>query len=142
MFIDENSLYIKKQGGEYLNLAPYLTQVEYGYNKLWGDDTGRNLAGVTTGTFKGIVVKLKLSFGELTREELETISPILNAPWQVVKFYSPDEQELVEIQTYTGDWATLNRNSFFKVARANEAFDISVIATTPQLSTVVVPPPR
>ena len=131
MFTNKNSLYIKVPNGEYLNLGPYLTQVEYGYNKMWGDDTGRNLACVMSGTFKGIVVKLKLSFGELTQEELETISPILNAPWQVVKFYYPDAQELIEITTYTGDWATLNRNSFSNVARANESFDISVIATAP-----------
>lgn len=132
MFIDENSLQIKKSGGNYVNLGQYLTQVEYGYNKLWGNDTGRNLKGKTTGTLLGIVVKLKLSFHELTQAELETISPILNSAWQTTKYYDPDLKTLTEIQTYTGDWATLNKNSFSNVARANEAFEISVIATTPR----------
>ena len=132
MFIDSNSLQIKKSGGTYVNLAPYLTQVEYGYNKLWGKDTGRNLKGKTTGTLLGIVDKIKLSFGPLTQEQLETISPILNSAWQTVKYYNPDRRTLIEIQTYTGDWATLNKNSFSNVARANESFDISVIATTPR----------
>ena len=132
MFIDGNSLYIKKSGGSYVNLAPYLTQVEYGYNKLWGKDTGRNLKGKTTGTLLGIVDKIKLSFGPLTQTQLETLSPILNSAWQTVKYYNPDRKALIEEQTYTGDWATLNKNTFSNVARANESFEISVIATTPR----------
>lgn len=132
MFINKDSLQIKKSGGNYVNLGQYLTQVEYGYNKLWGNDTGRNLKGKTVGTFLGIVPKLRLSFAELTQEELETISPILNSPWQTTKFYSPDDRQMIEIATYTGDWATINKNIFTNVARANESFEISVIATTPR----------
>jgi hypothetical protein len=132
MFLDANSLYIKKQGGSYVNLGTYLTQVEYGWNKLWGKDTGRSLSGKTTGTFLGIVPKLKLNFRRLTRTELETISPILNSPWQITKFYYPDSRNFIEIETYTGDWTTLNKHSFEKVAKANESFEISVIATTPR----------
>ena len=132
MFLNENSLYIKKSGGSYVKLAPYLTQVEYGYNKLWGKDTGRNLKGKTTGTLLGIVDKIKLSFGPLTQTQWETLSPILNSAWQTVKYYNPDRKALIEEQTYTGDWATLNKNTFSNVARANESFEISVIATTPR----------
>ena len=132
MYINANSLQIKKKNGTYVNLGQYVTQVEYGYNKLWGKDTGRNLKGKTTGTLLGIVVKLKLSFGELTQTQLETISPILNSAWQITKYYDPDLKALTEIETYTGDWATLNKNTFENVARANESFEISVIATTPR----------
>lgn len=132
MFIDENSLKIKKSGGNYVNLGPYLTQVEYGYNKLWGKDTGRNLKGKTTGTLLGIVTKLKLSFGPLTQAELETLAPILDSAWQTTRYYDPKQKGYLEIQTYTGDWATLNKNTFSNVARANEGFEISVIATTPR----------
>ena len=132
MFLNRNSLYIKKSGGTYVNLAPYLVQVEYGYNKLWASDTGRNLKGKTTGTLLGIVPKIKLTFGELTQSELETLAPILDSAWQITKFYSPRDRQMIEIQTYTGDWATTNKNMFSNVARANESFDISVIATTPR----------
>lgn len=132
MFLDKDSLYIKKSGGSYVNLGTYLTQVEYGYNKLWGNDTGRSLSGKTTGSFLGVVPKLKLNFRRLNRTELETLSPILNSPWQTTKFYYPDSRSFIEIQTYTGDWATLNKHSFENVAKANEPFEISVIATTPR----------
>ena len=132
MFINKDSLYIKIPGGSYVNLGTYLTQVEYSYNKLWGTDTGRSLSGKTTGTFLGIVPKLKLNFRRLNKNELETLSPILNSPWQTTKFYYPDSRAFIEIQTYTGDWATTNKHSFEKVAKANEPFEISVIATTPR----------
>lgn len=132
MFLNANSLQIKKSGGNYINLGQYLTQVEYGYNKLWANDTGRNLKGKTTGTLLGIVPKIKLSFHDLTQSELETLAPILNSAWQTTKFYSPQDRAMIEIQTYTGDWATTNKNTFANVARANEGFEISLIATTPR----------
>ena len=56
-------------------LAPFLVDVEYGYNKIWGSDTGRNMKASMSGTLLGIVVKLKLTFGRLTREQIELISP-------------------------------------------------------------------
>ena len=132
MFLNKDSFQIKKGNDGYLSIGKYLTQIEYGYNKLWANDTGRNLKGKTTGTLLGIVVKFKLSFGELTQEELELISPILNSAFQTTKYYDPDTKGYLEIETYTGDWATLNKNSFSNLARANESFEISVIATTPR----------
>lgn len=133
MFLNKDSFQIKISGmNDFLSLGEYLLQVEYGYNKLWGPDTGRNLKGKTTGTFLGIVVKFKLTFGRLTQQELEELSPILNSAWQTVQYYDPDKKQMLTIETYTGDWATLNKSTFTNVAKANESFDISVIATTPR----------
>ena len=39
MFIDKNSLKVND-----LLLGQYITEAEYGYNKLWSSDSGRNLA--------------------------------------------------------------------------------------------------
>lgn len=128
MFIDENSLLINN-----VKIGKYLTQVEYGYNKIWGPDTGRNLKAKTTGTFLGVVVKLKLNFAPLTKEELELIAPILDSAGQQTTYYDPVKKENLTIETYTGDWATLNKNSFANVAKVNEGFNISVIATEPRL---------
>ena len=44
MFIDENSVIING-----ISMGQYLLQVEYGYNKLWGPDTGRNLKAKMSG---------------------------------------------------------------------------------------------
>lgn len=109
-------------------MGQYVTEVEYGYNKLWSSDSGRNLAGVQSGTLIGIFPKLKVNFRKLTKEELELIAPILDKPTQNVTYYDPVLKRAYTISTYTGDWATLNRNTFENVAKANESFSISFIA--------------
>lgn len=123
MFVDKDSLIV-----DGINLGEYVTEVKYGFNKLWADDSGRNLAGVQSGTLIGIFPKLEVSFKKLTREELETIAPILDKATQNTTYYDPVKKRLYTMSTYTGDWATLNRNTFSNVARANETFSISFIA--------------
>lgn len=123
MFINKNSLSI-----DGVNMGNYLLEVEYGYNKLWSNDSGRNLAGTQTGTLIGIFPKLKLTFAPLTQAELETIAPILDKATQNTTYYDPVKRAMTTMSTYTGDWATTNKNTFTNVARANESFSISVIA--------------
>lgn len=45
MFLNKNSLYMDN-----ISMGQYLTQVRYGYNKLWSSDTGRTLSGKMSGT--------------------------------------------------------------------------------------------
>ena len=123
MYVNKNSLII-----DGINMGQYITEVEYGYNKLWASDSGRNLAGVQSGTLIGIFPKLKLNFIKLTQKELETIAPMLDRATQNVTYYDPVLKKMTTMSTYTGDWATLNRNCFTDVARANESFSISFIA--------------
>ena len=123
MFLNKNSLSI-----DGVNMGNYLLEVEYGYNKLWSNDSGRNLAGTQTGTLIGIFPKLKLTFVPLTQAELETIAPILDKATQNTTYYDPVKRAMTTMSTYTGDWSTTNRNTFTNVARANESFSISVIA--------------
>lgn len=110
------------------NITNYITEIEYGYNKLWASDSGRNLAGVNTGTLIGIFPKIKVSFRKLTQQELEILAPILDSAIQYVTYYDPVLKSEYTMDTYTGDWATTNRNTFTNVAKANESFEISFIA--------------
>ena len=123
MFIDKDSLVV-----DGIKLGEYVTEVKYGYNKIWAEDSGRNLAGTQSGTLIGIFPKLEVAFKKLTREELEKLAPILDKATQNVTYYDPVKKKLYTMSTYTGDWATLNRNTFENVARANEDFSISFIA--------------
>lgn len=127
MFLDKDSLFING-----VNLGQYLVEVEYGYNKTWGKDSGRNLLAEMSGSFLGVVVKLKLTFGKLTQQELELLAPILDSAWQQTTYYDPVKKQNITIDTYTGDWATLNKSTFVNHARANESFSISVIAVRPR----------
>ena len=123
MFTNKDSLVI-----DGINMGQYITEIEYGYNKLWAKDAGRNMAGEQSGTLIGIFPKLKVNFIKLTQEELELLAPILDNPTQNVTYYDPVLKKMNTISTYTGDWATLNRNTFTNVARANESFSISFIS--------------
>ena len=123
MFIDKNSLSV-----DGVNLGSYITEVKYGYNKLWGKDSGRNLAGTQSGTLIGIFPKIQVSFKHLNQAELEMLAPILDKASQNLTYYDPVLKRDNTISVYTGDWATTNRNSFTNVAKANEPFNISFIA--------------
>lgn len=124
MYVDKDSLIING-----LNMGKYVSEVEFGYNKLWGPESGRNLNGDNSpNTFIGIYPKLRLTFIPTTQEELETLAPILDSPVQNTTYYDPVLKSKTTISTYTGDWATSNKNTFSNVARANSSFNISVIA--------------
>lgn len=118
MFINTDSISINS-----VSMGQYLLQAKYGFNKLWGSDSGRNLAGKMTGTLIGIFPKLTLTFRKLSQAELNTIAPILDSGEQSVTYYDPSLNRNVTIATYTGDWELVN-----KYISKNESFDISFIA--------------
>lgn len=127
MLINANSLIIN---GVYM--AQYLTQIEFGWNKMWGPDTGRNMKAKMSGTFLGVVPKFKLTFRKLTQAEIETLAPILDTAWQTTTYYDPVLHRNETITTYTGDWETSQKSIFANVAKAAESFSISIIGTEPR----------
>lgn len=124
MFIDKDSLVVNG-----ISIGKYLVQAEYQYPKLWGDDTGRNLAGTFTGTLLGIFPKIIVQFRKLTKDELETIAPILDSQSQSVIYYDPVKKQNTTIQTYTGDWSIVNKSIVGHNGVKNEGFSISFIST-------------
>ena len=122
MFINKNSLIING-----INMGQYIVQAKYGYNKLWGANSGRNLAGKQTGTLVGIFPKIIVSFGKLTKSQLEAIVPILDAKQQTVSYYDPRKKRQVTMKTYTGDYEIINK-SIIDSNHKNESFDVSFIA--------------
>lgn len=124
MFIDKDSLVVNG-----ISIGKYLVQAEYQYPKLWGDDTGRNLAGTFTGTLLGIFPKIIVQFRKLAKDELETIAPILDSQSQSVTYYDPVKKQNTTIQTYTGDWSIVNKSIVGHNGIKNEGFSISFIST-------------
>lgn len=122
MFIDKNSIVINS-----VNMGQYLVSVDYGYHKLWGKDTGRNLAGVWTGSFVGVFPKLTLQFRKLTRSEVELLAPILDSAYQSTTYYDANKKASVTMTTYSGDW-TLKNKSIIDENRKNDGFSWSVIS--------------
>jgi len=133
MFIDKNSIQVKITGmNNYLSLGEYLVEAKYGYNKLWSQDSGRNLKGTQSGTLIGIFPKLILQFAPLTKTQLETIAPILDNARQTVKYYDPYKKTTVEMATYTGDWENTNKN-IVSGNDTNEGFSCSFIAVSKRM---------
>ena len=119
MFVNKDS--IKVNG---ISMGQYLVQADYGYNKLWSSDSGRNLAGTQSGTLIGIFPKLVLQFRKLSQEELHTIAPILDSARQTVQYYDDNKGAMVTMTTYTGDWKVVNKG-----INQNEPFSCSFIST-------------
>lgn len=122
MFIDKNSIII-----DGVNMGQYIVEAKYGYNKLWGPDSGRNLAGVQSGTLIGIFPKIILQFRALTKNELEIIAPILDKAKQRVTYYDPNKKRNITIDTYTGDYEITNK-SIISGSMKNPGFQVSFIA--------------
>lgn len=125
MFIDINSIVINN-----ISIGRYITQAQYGYNKLWGSDSGRNLAGTQSGTLLGIFPKIILQFRALNKSELETIIPILDSANQSVSYYDPNKRATVTMTTYTGDYEIINKNIIedTDIGAKNEPFSCSFIS--------------
>ena len=117
MFLNTNSIVING-----VSMGQYLLSAKYEYNKLWGSDTGRNLAGKMTGTLVGIFPKITLNFRKLTKEEMNIIAPILDSSTQTLTYYDPTSDNTKTLSTYTGDWSYENKQTNGKVAGISCSF--------------------
>ena len=122
MFIDKNSITVNG-----VNMGQYLVEAKYGYNKLWSQDSGRNLAGRMTGTLIGIFPKITLQFRKLTKSELEVIAPILDSESQTTTYYDATLHTNKTMTTYTGDWEVSDKK-IITGNNKNEGFSCSLIA--------------
>jgi hypothetical protein len=120
MFIDTSSIVINT-----VSFGQYITEAKFGYHKLWAEDSGRNLAGVQSGTLIGIFPKITLQFRKLSKSELEIVAPILDLANQTLTYYDPNKKANTTITTYTGDWEIVNRG-----INQNEGFSCAFISTS------------
>ena len=123
MFINADSIIING-----VSMGQYIVQAQYGYLKLWGEDSGRNLNGDMVASLIGIFPKLILQFKPLTQSEMEIITPIIDSARQSVTYYDPTKKTNVTIQTYTGDYEIVNKNIISGMFK-NEGFQVSFIST-------------
>lgn len=124
MFINKDAITVNN-----ISLGQYLLSAQYEYNKLWGSDTGRNLAGKMTGTLVGIFPKITLTFRKLTKAEMNIIAPILDSATQSFVYYDPSLNRNVSMETYTGDYSYTNN----RITNKNDSFNISFISVEKRL---------
>lgn len=126
MFIDKDSISITANNTT-VKMGNYIVEAKYGYHKLWGKDSGRNLAGSQTGTLLGIFPKITMQFRALTKDELTTIAPILDSAYQTVTYYDATKNTTVSMDTYSNDWEVINKNIISNDVK-NEGFSWAVIS--------------
>lgn len=68
---------------------PKLLTYKIQYNKLWSDDSGRNLSGENKGTLIGIFPKLLLEFGSMTDDEMVEFLKWTDLAEITVEWYDP-----------------------------------------------------
>lgn len=124
MFLDKNSIIING-----VSMGQYLVEAKYGYNKLWGEDSGRNLKGNMTATLVGIFPKLTLQFRSLTKAELEIVVPVLDSARQTTTYYDPNKKATTTMTTYSGDYEITNKG-MLSDGSINEGFSCSFIAVS------------
>lgn len=122
MFIDNDSIVINN-----VSIGRYILSAKYGYYKLWGKDSGRNLAGTQSGTLLGIFPKITLQFRKLTKSEVELLAPILDSAYQSTTYYDANKQTNITMDTYSGDWVLENKSIISENQKAN-GFEWSVIS--------------
>lgn len=127
MFNSKTSLQIKKPDGQYVDLGPYLVEVNYDYPLLFAEGSGRNLAGSMVADFIGIFPKIKCQIGPLNKTQYETLAPIINSPMQIVKYYDADKQQVLEIETYPNGHNVTDK-CVITEETAREGFDVTFIA--------------
>lgn len=125
MFINKDSIIIND-----VSMGQYLVEAKFGYNKLWGEDSGRNLKGNMTATLVGIFPKLTLQFRALTQAELEIVAPILDSARQSTTYYDPIKKQATTMTTYTGDYEITNKGIVGDEGQLNEGFSCSFIAVS------------
>lgn len=120
MFINKDAITVNNT-----SMGQYILQAQFDYNKLWGQDAGRNLEGSMSGTLLGIFPKITLTFRKLTQEEMNIIAPILNSATQTLVYYDPDTNSNKTLTTYTGDWGYVNKKI---VSKMDGSFDVAFIS--------------
>lgn len=126
MLVDINSVKINN-----VYMAQYITECKFGYHKIWGKDTGRNLAASNRGTLLGICPKLTCKFRKLTQAELETLAPIFDSSNQTTIYDDANKKAKTTLSTYTGDWEVINKKLFTQGGK-NEGISIAFISNDPR----------
>lgn len=75
---------IKLNGKSFKSITQYKLQ----RNKLWSDDTGRNMAGVMKGSLIGNFPKIQLQIAPVNSDEMRELELIFDSPSIEVEYYN------------------------------------------------------
>lgn len=102
-------------------LVPKLTKYEVAYNRLWADDSGRDMAGNNKATLIGIYPKLQIEVGSYTKDEMNEFLKRANKAELSVTWYDAEGMKKREnISYYINDFTiSLKSNGNYKAFSFN-----------------------
>lgn len=91
--------------------VPKIINYNVEYNKLWGEDSGRNLAGEMMATLTGIFPKITLNIGTVNEDEMVWFLEKANKAKIVVEWYDAEIKGMRTADFYSNDITTELKNS-------------------------------
>lgn len=93
-------------------LVPKLIKYEIAYNKLWANDSGRDMTGENKGTLVGIFPKLQVEVGSFDEEEMSLFLKKVNKAEISVSWYDAETKILREnLSYYINDFSISPKNT-------------------------------
>lgn len=92
-------------------VVPKIINYNVQYNKLWGEDSGRNLAGEMMATLTGIFPKITLNIGTVNKDEMAWFLAKANKAKIVVEWYDAEIKGMRTADFYSNDITTELKNS-------------------------------
>lgn len=106
-------------------LVPRLIKYEIAYNKLWADDSGRDMAGNNKGTLIGIFPKIQVQVGPFDEDEMKTFLQKVNKAELKINWYDPEIKDIRSgVSYYINDFTVSPKNT--KTMKYN-AFSFNLI---------------
>ena len=104
--------------------VPKIINYDVAYNKLWGSDSGRNLAGDMKATLVGVFPKIQLNIGTTTEDEMSWFLSKSNKAFITLEYYDGEIKKTRTAQFYSND-LTLSLKS--KKRMAYKGFEWNLI---------------
>lgn len=92
-------------------VVPKIINYNVQYNKLWGEDSGRNLAGEMMATLTGIFPKITLNIGTVNKDEMAWFLAKANKAKIVVEWYDAEIKGMRTADFYSNDITTELKSS-------------------------------
>lgn len=92
-------------------VVPKIINYNVQYNKLWGEDSGRNLAGEMMATLTGIFPKITLNIGTVNEDEMAWFLAKANKAKIVVEWYDAEIKGMRTADFYSNDITTELKSS-------------------------------
>ena len=92
--------------------VPKLIKYEVAYNKLWADDSGRDLAGNNKATLIGIFPKLQVEVGSYNEEEMsQFLKKVNKAKWSINWYDAETKAMRNGVSYYINDFSVSLKNT-------------------------------